>query len=302
MKNILVIGGSYFLGKVFVEELLRQPDHAIYVVNRGSKPLKLEGVTEIVCDRHDSATLQQTVPALEWQAVIDFCAYEPRDLETLLPSLPGTVRHYVLISTSTIYQDSAEIPMLESAAPLTGPRKGPYGEYGYNKWLAELKMRELCQQHNIPHTALRPSFIYGKYNYAPRESYFFDLVRDRKTIIVPFLPQALFTAASVWDVAGVCIACLGNEKVFNNAYNVCSEELLSYDRMVQVLEAIVRRRLDMVRLSIDRIQASRIPLPFPLDQHLVYSGALLRETLGFQYTSFLEGMRKTYNEYTGVRT
>jgi len=297
MKNVLVIGGSYFVGRVFVEELRNHADHSIYVMNRGNRPLGLEGVEEIVCDRHDTLTLEHTVPPLEWHALVDFCAYEPRDVDMLLYSLPGSLQHYIFISTTSIYQDSIDIPMKEDAPPLTGRRPGPHGEYGYNKWLTELKLREICEQKGIAHTSLRPSFIYGKYNYAPRESYFFKLIDENKTIIVPALPQGLFTAASVWDIANVCIACLGNEKVFNNAYNVCSDELISYDRLIQVLETIISRKLYAERMSIDKIEAYQIPLPFPLDQHLVYSGALLQQTLNYEYMPFLEGMRKTYAHY-----
>ncbi|MFA4910212.1 MAG: hypothetical protein WC649_04135 [Desulfobacteria bacterium] len=53
MKNILIIGGSYFVGRVFVEELVKEAGYSIYVVNRGNVPLNMEGVHEIVCDRND---------------------------------------------------------------------------------------------------------------------------------------------------------------------------------------------------------------------------------------------------------
>ncbi len=301
MKNVLVIGGSYFLGRVFVEELRNYPDYSIYVMNRGNRPLKLEGVEEIVCDRHDTISLEQIVPPLKWHALVDFCAYEPRDVDMLLYSLPGSLEHYILISTTTIYQDSIAIPLKEDSPPVTGPRPGPHGEYGYNKWQTELTLKEQCQKKGIAYTCLRPSFIYGKYNYAPRESYFFKLIQENKTIVVPSPPQALFTAASVWDIAHVCIACLGNQKVFNQAYNACSDELISYDRLIQALETITARRLYVERLSVDKINAYRIPLPFPLDQHLVYSGRLLQQTLNCEYLPFLEGMRQTYEHYLGTK-
>ena len=141
--------------------------------------------------------------------------------------------------------------------------------------------------------------IYGKYNYAPRESYFFDLIVKNKPIVVPPLPQALFTVVSVWDVAHICIACLGNERVFNNAYTVSADELISYDRLVEVLEVITSRTLKTTRMPIFEIDAKRIPLPYPLEEHLVYSGSLTREALNYEYMSFLEGMTRTYNWYFG---
>ena len=294
MKNILVIGGSYFVGRVFVEELRDSSGYAVYVMNRGTRPLKLDGVTEIVCDRHDTARLPRAVPPLEWQAVVDFCAYEPRDIATLLQNLPGHVRQYLYISTATVYQNSLALPITETAPKLTGPLPGPGGDYAYKKWLLETELREVCERPGIAHVSLRPAFIYGKYNYAPRESYFFNLIARDETIIVPSPPQALFSMVSVWDVAKICIACLGNEKVFNSAYTVCADELISYDRLIEVLEAIASRKFNVRRQPARMIEASRIPLPFPLEEHLVYSGALLRHTLNHRYLSFLEGMTRTY--------
>ncbi len=299
MKNILVIGGSYFAGKVFVEELMRNEDCSIYVLNRGNRPLNFEGVTEIVCDRHDISGLRKNVPELDWYAIVDFCAYVPTDVEIILDNLPGTLGHYSYISTTSIYEDSLDLPIREDSPKLTGPQPelGPYANYGYDKWLTELKLAEKCKEKDIPHTSLRPAIIYGKYNYAPRESYFFDLIQKGKTIILPDIELALFQFVSVWDIARIIIACLGNEKVFNNAYNLSAGELISYRRLIQVLGEIVGKKLHTRRLSIQMIDQRQIPLPFPLDKHLIYSGTLIQHVLDFKYTPFMKGMKKTYEYY-----
>jgi 5,10-methylene-tetrahydrofolate dehydrogenase/methenyl tetrahydrofolate cyclohydrolase len=44
MKNVLIIGGSYFVGKTFVEELRNSNEYVPYVMNRGTRTLKLDGV------------------------------------------------------------------------------------------------------------------------------------------------------------------------------------------------------------------------------------------------------------------
>jgi len=297
MKDVLIIGGSYFLGRVFVEELRNHSDYAIHVMNRGNVPLNLEGVEEIVCDRYDAFSLGGLVPDLEWDAVVDFCAYEPDDIDLLVYNLPGSVQQYIYVSTATVYENSLDLPMREDAPKLTGPLPGPHGDYAYKKWLTELKLKEVCEERGIAHTSLRPAFIYGKYNYAPRESYFFDLVAESKPIVVPPAPQVRFSVVSVWDVANICIACLGNEKVFNGAFNVASEELISYDLLIEVLEEIASRKLDVRRMSIADIDAEGIPLPFPLEEQLIYSGSLLQGILGYTFMPFAEGMRRTYNWY-----
>jgi len=301
MKNILIIGGSYFVGRVFVEELIKEDGYSICVVNRGNVPLNMEGVDEIVCDRNDVDGLHQELPRLDWCSVVDFCAYGPRDIKNLFSVLPeGSFRQYIYISTTSIYKDTLQLPIREDAPKLTGPQPelGPQmAIYAFNKWLAELELMKQCSQLKCHYTCLRPAIIYGKYNYAPRESWFFDMIHQNKTIVLPDNELALFQFVSVWDVAKIIVACLGNEKVFNKVFNLAAEDLVSYRRFVEVLREITGKKITIRGESIETIDQQRIPLPFPLDKHLIYSGDLIQQILGFQYIPFNEGMKQTYEYY-----
>ena len=297
MKNILVIGGSYFAGRVFVEALLEAGGYVPYVMNRGNRPLRLEGVHEIVCDRHDTAAISRGIEPREWHAVVDFCAYAPGDIATVLQHLPGVVRQYVYISTATVCRYSPQLPMGDHAAKIAGPSAGPEGAYAYDKWLLEGELARCCKDAAILHVILRPAFVYGKYNYAPRESYFFDLIARNEPIVLPMPPQALFSMVSVWDLAQVCIACLANDAVAGEAYAVCGEELVSYDLLIETLESITSRKFDVRRQTVRVLNAARLPLPFPLEEHLVYSGARLTQVLRHRYLSLAEGLARTHEWY-----
>jgi len=61
------------------------------------------------------------------------------------------------------------------------------------------------------------------------------------------------------------------EDVFNQAFNVSAEELVSYHRLAEVLKEISGKDFKTVKMNIDEINKKRIPLPFPLDNHLIYS-------------------------------
>ena len=50
--RILVLGGSYFTGRVYVR-VASDLGHNISVVNRGNYPLNIPGVKEYQCDRHN---------------------------------------------------------------------------------------------------------------------------------------------------------------------------------------------------------------------------------------------------------
>ncbi|MDY6856115.1 MAG: NAD-dependent epimerase/dehydratase family protein [Thermodesulfobacteriota bacterium] len=300
MKNILVIGGSYFAGRVFVEKLLKESDYSIYVLNRGNHPLNMEGVKEIVSDRNDVERMEQVLPSLDWHTVVDFCAYNATDIENTFYVLPQySVDQYIYISTTSIYRDTLDLPVKEDSPKLIGPQPelGPASDYAFDKLRAELELIEQCKERGVRYTSMRPAIIYGKYNYAPRESYFFDLINQNQIIAIPDNNLALFQFVSVWDVARILIMSLGNEKVFDQAFNLSAGELISYGRLIEVLREITQKRIATKTMSISAIDQERIPLPFPLDQHLIYSGTLIQEVLGFEYTPFVEGMKKTYEQY-----
>ena len=302
MKNILIIGGSYFAGKVLVEELIREKEYNIFVFNRGNVPLKWPKVTELVGDREKEADIKNAIPDKEWFAVVDFCAYTPDHIEKILRCLPGTFNHYIFISTTTVNTNSLDLPIRENALKLSGPQPemGPYADYGYNKWLAERLLEAECKKKHANYTSLRPAVIYGEYNYAPRESYFFDLIAEKKPVVIPENGLALFSFVWVVDLARIIIKCLGNKNVFNEAFNISAEELVSYPRLVEVFKEISGKDFETVKMGIDEINQKRIPLPFPLDDHLIYSGRKIQKILDFDYTPFIKGMHSTYNYYQKV--
>lgn len=299
-KKVLIIGGSYFAGRVLVEHLLQDRGWSIHVVNRGNRPLMLRDVNEIVCDRSDSDRLRALLPPLTWDAVVDFCAYTPEQVESLLQSLPGgSCKQYILISTASIYANTHTFPIREDAPKVSAPQLelGQYANYGYDKWKTEQKLMELAAAAGMAYTCLRPAIIYGEYNYARRESYFFDLIRWGETVFLPDKDLALFQFVSVGDVARIIRMCIGNENTVNAAYNLAAEELICYRRLIEVLEKITGKRIVTKTVSVETINHMAIPLPFPLDCHWIYSGRLIEEKLDFEYTAFMIGMQRAYEWY-----
>jgi nucleoside-diphosphate-sugar epimerase len=189
----------------------------------------------------------------------------------------------------------------EESLLLAGPQPAPHGDYAYKKHLAEEELKEVCRKENIPWTILRPSFIYGKYNYAPRESYFFDLIFEGKALILPDNTPALFTFVSVWDVARAIIGIMGNRETHSQVFNLSGRELVSYMRFADVLRIIAGIDIRIEMMSLEKIISLNVPLPFPLDEHLIYSGERITRVIDFSYTPFLEGLQATYHWYARTR-
>ncbi|MEW6077282.1 MAG: NAD-dependent epimerase/dehydratase family protein [Thermodesulfobacteriota bacterium] len=301
---VLIIGGSYFAGRVLVEEMRKTGDFRLFVLNRGNRPLHLEGVTELRADRHDPEALGRAIPPERWAGVVDFCGYTGRDVDILLSALaPGTAAHYIFISTASVYGNSRSLPLLENSPLLTTPQPelGPAADYGFDKCRAESVVKEKCRAAGMAWTILRPVIIYGRYNYAPRESYFFDRIQNGDTVVIPEKGLALFQFLLVDDLARIIIRCLNAGPARDAIFNAAAPDLVSYARYAEVLEEITAERIPVLPLGIGEIEARRIPLPFPLDSHIIVSGEKLARALDFEYTPFAEGMGRTWQWWQSKR-
>lgn len=96
MKNILILGGSYFVGRVFTI-MAASAGHALTLINRGRFSMERYGTKEeLHFDRHDVQALR-SMSAQHYDAVVDFCGYEPGDVCTVVENLPGTIGQYIFL-------------------------------------------------------------------------------------------------------------------------------------------------------------------------------------------------------------
>lgn len=299
--KILIIGGSYFTGRALVELLVQEKAHEIFIFNRGNIPLNMEGVKECRGDRTLADSVSKGLPRADWDAVIDLCGYSDTDVMSALKGIQGRIRHYIYISTVSVYDPGPPVsyPLEETSSLLVKPFTGSEEVAGYilGKIRAEACLTSLCRERSIPFTILRPSIIYGRYNYAPRETWFFDRIEKGEPIIIPKSNLALFSFIFVEDLARIISLCMFNPAARDQVFNAVSPELVSYERFADILIRISGRPLKIMEKSVDEIISENIPLPFPMDHHEIYSGDKLARILGFTFTPLAEGMKKTFEFY-----
>lgn len=299
-KNILVIGGSYFIGRTFVEFISANRDVNLVVMNRGNRPLYMDNVTEIKADRHNAEQLGYLFRRRRWDGIVDFCGYSPDDIKQVIPFLSRSdVAHYIFISSAAVYAPTLKLPVKENEAKLSGPQPhlGPASDYGFNKYIAETALISGCRNAGVPYTILRPTIVYGPYNYAPREQYFFDLILNNSHVSIPDPDLSLFQFIHVNDIAKIIASCLGNGVTFSKEYNLSAPELVSYGRLVDLLSRIIGRLVNRRTMTIYQIDQERIPLPFPLDCHFIFDGSSISRDLEFEYTELSKGMQQTFEWY-----
>lgn len=243
--NILVIGGSYFVGKAFVE--LAAGSHAVTVLNRGNRKAAWEHadvITQLCADRHDPKRLKELFDK-EFQSgrgydvVVDFCAYQAGDIRTLAEILNGRIKQYIFISTCDVYRRGTGEVTDESGAFETRDFGGEAGAYILGKAALERELADCAAEYAFAYTSVRPAFIYGPDNYAPRESMFFNWILQAGQVLYPVDADGSFQMVYVKDVAKSVLLCCGNEETYDQAFNVCGDGVMDYARYVECLEGVV---------------------------------------------------------------
>ena len=112
--QLLIIGGTRFLGRALVDEA-RAAGHTVTLFNRGrSNPELYPDVEQIHGDRDGGL---EALAGRRWDAVIDTCGYVPRVVGAAAGFLAGAVEHYTFISSLSVYADP--LPSgADEAAPL----------------------------------------------------------------------------------------------------------------------------------------------------------------------------------------
>lgn len=300
-KKVLVIGGTYFAGRVFSIVATREAGFSLTLVNRGRYSMSsLPNLRELACDRHNAGGLR-SLPAEEYDAIVDFCAYTPEEVRMLLENLPGRFGKYILLSTADVYDRKEEGDKDESWPLLTEQPLGPAGEYMYGKAQAERCADRICTEKGICFTALRPSFIYGPYNYAPRESYYIEKIVRGEPVPCPEDAAAKFRFVYVKDVANAIVACV-NSDTPARAYNLAAPETLDYTSFMETLQKVSDLPIKTYGVTVQQVIDRQLPLPFPLtpEEDEVFDGSRITSELGLQYTTFEDGMRKTYVAFKSV--
>lgn len=298
--KLLVIGGSYFYGRVFVMEAAKE--HEITVWNRGTYSMESFGVRQITGDRHERAAGCEE----DYDAVIDFCAYAPGDVRDTLRLLTGKIGQYVFISTVDVYERDASVVKKEDTPLEERIIAGEAGAYIAGKVALERETVEACGERSIPYTVLRPAILYGPYNYAPRESVYIQMLLQNHALPRFTDARGQFQFVYVKDAAQAILKCLGEEKAYGQAYNLCQDQIFTYESFFAALKDAAQPEdlegLAEVPLTVEQAMSQGVPVPFPAtaaETHLC-DNTKGKEQLGLSYTDFEEGMRRTYRAFRNV--
>jgi 2'-hydroxyisoflavone reductase len=189
--KILVLGGSRFLGRTFVEAAQRQ-NHDVTIFNRGNQNEGFKDVEILTGDRFgDLNELKNRY----WDAVLDTSGFIPSSVLKSTELLKDRVKHYTFISSISVYKDwiqknfNENYPVynmsLEEAYELS-KIGSDYEYYGQFKALCEV-----IAEKNMPGRVLnvRAGQLIGPNDYTDRIPYWIHRMAKGGKVLAPGSPN-----------------------------------------------------------------------------------------------------------------
>ena len=86
------------------------------------------------------------------------------------------------------------------------------------------------------------------------------------------------------------------------AYNLCGEEILTYDAFFRELGRASDAEAQEISLTAREAEDKGLPLPFPVTEAEteLYSNEKGKEQLGLSYVDIAEGMERTYRAFRDI--
>ena len=129
--------------------------------------------------------------------------------------------------------------------------------------LCESEIKAMSSRTGCHYTILRPVFIYGPYNYAPREVWYIQKILRKEEIPHPVDADGAFRMVYVKDVARAILLCIEKDSANQKVYILSAPETMTYDRFLNLLRDVSGQEIRTESVSVAEVIRRRIPLPFP---------------------------------------
>jgi nucleoside-diphosphate-sugar epimerase len=233
--NILFIGGTGIISSACADLAVAR-GHEVFLLNRAvSKKVPIpEGATVLQADVHsDEAKLASLLGDYRFDAVVDYLAYHPHDIERDLRLFRGKTGQFIFISSASAYQKPVRNYIITEETPL----ENPYWEYSRNKIACETRLMQAYREEGFPTVIVRPSHTYGPTQIPLCVSSWrhpwtvVDRMKRGQKIIVPGDGTSLWVLTWNADFAKGLLGLLGNENTLGEVFQITSDEVLSWDQI-----------------------------------------------------------------------
>ena len=230
--DVLVLGGTSWLGGA-VARHAQERGHRVTCLARGRSGAAPDGVRLLPADR-DQPDAYRAVADGRWDFVVDV-ARQPLHVQGAVDALRGTARHFVFVSTCSVYSDDT-IPGADESAALHEPWEGdglaPDEAYGPAKVTCERIVLESFPEALVARAGLiigygdrsdRFGYWPNRFARAADGERILGPTHDHRTQLIDVVDLAGWLVACGEDRAGGVVNALGDGQTLGDVYRACAE-------------------------------------------------------------------------------
>lgn len=298
--KILFIGGTGVISTACTT-LAAGRGMDVTLLTRGQHASQLPaGVRTLIADANDPSLIEK-LDRESFDAVVDWIAFTPADIERDLKLFRGRTRQFVFISSASAYQKPQTHYLISESTPLANP----YWDYSRNKIACEERLMAAYRDQGFPVTIVRPSLTYGEsliplvLNSWERSYTAVDRMIRGQKLIVPGDGTSLWVITHNTDFAKGLVGLLGHQQAIGHTFHITSDEVLTWDQMFRTVGDAVGVEPQLVHISSDFIAAclpeKRGTLIGDKSVSVVFDNSKVKRFVP-EYratTSFAEGIRRS---------
>ncbi|MFC4427331.1 NAD-dependent epimerase/dehydratase family protein [Deinococcus navajonensis] len=261
--NILVLGGTQFVGRHIVEAFLAA-GHQVSILTRGKSPDELPAqVIRLHGDRNQGAAGLAALAGHRWDACVDVSGYTPQQVRASAEGLRLQVQQYVFVSTVSVYAEPARHPVREDD-PLLPPAGEEVTEvtgetYGPLKVTCEQIVQEVYPGRCA---ILRPQIVAGPYDHTARYPYWVDRASRGGEMLAPGDGTDHVQVIDARDLAQFTVRVV--EEGLSGAYNLAGPRL-TWAAFLNLLGVGSPRWVPQAALDTHGLGHRELPLYLPED-------------------------------------
>lgn len=303
--NVLVIGGTLFIGRQLVEVLVKQ-GHEVSILHRKPKHDLGRRVQNIMADRNDDESVREALTGRRFDVVFDN-AYDwergttAAQVEATARACGDRISRYIFMSSVAAYGDGLNHKESDPLAP--DYHADPYVRH---KATTERTLFRMHLATGLPLVTFRPPFVYGPGNPFYREQFFWDRLRAGRPIIIPGDGHRLMQFVYVSDLVEALVRSMVEPRAVGEAFNIGDPKPLTHFEFVEKLAHVSNTEANLVRVPRDTIvQAGGNPMqePYYFGEYLdippiTENIGKVTRMLKMKLTPTDAGLRDTYRWYT----
>ncbi len=299
--NVLVIGGSGFIGPWLIK-YLKKAGHHVTVFHRGTTATP-EDVGQILGDHHQLRNYREQFQRENFDVVVDCILSSGRQARELLDVFRGITHRVVALSSMDVYRAVGVIHGTEAGPPQELPLREeselrtkrqtysaeamkhvkqvyPWVDDDYDKVPVE---EAILSEKELAGTTVRLPMIYGPGDPLHRLHWLLKRMDDgRPFIILPDDMAAWRGVRGYVENVGAAIALVvSSEQAAGRSYNVCESDCPTELEHAKRLAAIVGWRGEFITLPKEKTP-QHLRFPGNLAQHLVATSEKIRNELGYR--------------------